>query len=97
MNSAGIPSYLQGRRPAPNAHHEGGPDPVGRVRGALGNVRERIRRIEAAAQRLVDEPLHRRQVAHAVDLVEQGRECVSDLLELVAAASVVLYRGREAA
>lgn len=71
------------------------PDPKERVAAAMTRLRRRVDKLADAAALLGMEGNPVRQVAWAVDIIEQGRDAVTDLLELVSAASVILYRGQE--
>lgn len=72
------------------------PDPIKRVTGALDRLRKRFDMLQHAGVKLAEEPHPVRQILWAVDIIEQGRDFSTDLFELVAAASVILYRGQEA-
>lgn len=62
----------------------------------MDRLRVRFDKLGQAAAMLSQEPAPVKQIAWAVDIIEQGRDFSTDLFELVAAASVILYRGQEA-
>jgi hypothetical protein len=70
------------------------PEPEKRIYEAGARLQKKVSQISDAWTRLDQELQHRRQAVHAVTIVELGRDALVDIAEIIAAASVVLYRGQ---